>query len=207
MVTHRKPLVSNVGWDVGFDGHLTSTPGLSPEETKLARDPIVRGCLYAFCSGRLPGQDEMRKILFTGLFGTGPRELSKLGEDLIEVAQKLEKTLESTSLVELPRASNPGLPSELLPIELPQLPQHLRRCGGTLRFRAKLMEGVSTRLLPDRKLTQSRLLALLCARIEARTGRANYELVQILLEAGYAGHGCQREMDSDAVRKRLDRFK
>jgi hypothetical protein len=207
MTTHRKAHVSYEQWSVQFDSHLGSTAGLSPEQTRLARDQIARAYVYSYCGGRLPGQDEMRKILFKMLFGTGPRELLQLGEDLIEVGQSLEKTLESTDLAELPRASHSGLPSELLPIQLPLLPKYLRRCGGTLRLQVKLLGDVGRRLLPDRKLTQSRLLALLAAKVEAHTKRASYALIQALLEAGYAAHGTQREKDSDAVRKRLERFK
>ena len=75
MITHRKAHVSYEQWTFQFDFHIASTPRLSPEETELARDRIVRGYLYPYCGGRLPGQYEMRKIFFEGLFGTGPREL------------------------------------------------------------------------------------------------------------------------------------
>jgi hypothetical protein len=208
VTARRRSPVSYEQWSVQFDVHVASTARESGKEfsrrfKRLAKDWQVRAYVALYCAGVAPGQEELRKCLF----GQQPSELLKLSRDVVTIANAIERVNGHPIANPLAFLDNcrEMLPADLRPADsnLVKLPEILRQYAHALGGLIKLLKPVIKRSLPDRKLSRSRLLAGLCALVEARNGSADLALVQTLLEAGQARGGTE----ASTLERRLRRYK
>jgi len=198
----RRQRINYEQWSDSFDHAINSTGGYTALK-KLAEIHQVRLYLGLYWAG-VPCRERMRTIVL----GRSLDELTKISRDSITLAARIEgvNSHPVASPLAFLESSHESLPKlcSVVDLDPKQLPKHLRAYATILQSWIDELRRMSERTLAHKKLSQTRVLAWLCALVEgADCGEDVFGLMQALLQAAHARGGTE----AASIERRLRRYK